>query len=804
MNSAALRTKNTPTILPCFQGNRSTRESAQTSGLHGVQLWMPGEGDSAPSHTLTINGDLVSFKGMASAPSPEPVRTHIESSLKAAGVDRSIADLLASLLCESTFVEADRAAIQGVLAETFVLGAPKSRELDVVTSGPDVTVSQRSAWSSCQVGDIETGQHIARPDLLTVNSGVSFHAGQRASAGVQARPHSWVHATADSPEGARLNNALSADSTLWDCFVDALASGFKEHGVRFERAENLGQQQASNKTGIHTPFHILTIAQHIASFATPQTRNAMLQVSKVLRQGAEKATEHLTITGRCQLVALKARLNQSNHSLKRLDSLSLCGHFTDADLDGLPTTITKLDLRNCRGTTPAGLLRCLKVLASSLTGLDLSCQVPVLDSSFAEALAAVPFERLTVLHLAWNNIGDAGAQALADCMHHSKLTVLDVSGNSIGSTGVRALANSVHLSKLILLDVSRNQIGDPGALALANSKHLSQLNSLNVGFGAIGDAGARALANSKHLSNLTSLELRSNQIGEAGAQALADSKHLSQLRLLNVHDNGIGVAGVQAMANSEHLSQLKLLHVSRNQIGEAGAQALANSGHLANLTSLDLHGNQIGVAGAQALAQSKHLSQLNSLNVGENGIGSAGALALANSGNLANLKSLSLHGNQIGIAGAQALANSEHLSQLNSLNVSYNAIGDTGALELANSEYLTKLTLLDVVENQIGDTGAQALANNKHLFNLTSLNFGYNKIGDTGALALANSNHLSKLTVLDLYCNQIGDAGAQALANSTTMCSLTELNLWVNPFSRAGVLAAVAGAPPSFRTRLRV
>jgi uncharacterized protein (TIGR02996 family) len=187
------------------------------------------------------------------------------------------------------------------------------------------------------------------------------------------------------------------------------------------------------------------------------------------------------------------------------------------------------------------------------------------------------------------------------------------------------------LAGLVALDLKYNELGDAGAEALAKSPHLTNLRKLVLYCNGIGEAGAVALAQSPHLTNLRVLNLEFNGIGDAGAEALAKSPHLTNLRVLNLEFNGIGDAGAEALAKSPHLTNLRELNLRDNRIGKAGAEALAQSPHLTNLRELDLSYNGIGDAGAEALAQSPHLTNLRVLNLEYNRIGDEGAAALKNS-----------------------------------------------------------------------------------------------------------------------------------------------------------------------------
>lgn len=54
---------------------------------------------------------------------------------------------------------------------------------------------------------------------------------------------------------------------------------------------------------------------------------------------------------------------------------------------------------------------------------------------------------LTYLNLSFNNIGDAGARAIAGSIHMKSLTLLILFGNNIGVNGAVAIAESQFLAK---------------------------------------------------------------------------------------------------------------------------------------------------------------------------------------------------------------------------------------------------------------------------------------------------------------------------------------------------------------------
>ena len=57
-------------------------------------------------------------------------------------------------------------------------------------------------------------------------------------------------------------------------------------------------------------------------------------------------------------------------------------------------------------------------------------------------------ENLTSLDLSHNQVGPAGADALASSPHLANLVVLDLNGNPLQVKGLQALARSPHLSRI--------------------------------------------------------------------------------------------------------------------------------------------------------------------------------------------------------------------------------------------------------------------------------------------------------------------------------------------------------------------
>ncbi|MDD9335042.1 MAG: hypothetical protein PV347_03240, partial [Rickettsiaceae bacterium] len=90
---------------------------------------------------------------------------------------------------------------------------------------------------------------------------------------------------------------------------------------------------------------------------------------------------------------------------------------------------------------------------------------------------------LTTLHLAWNLIGNEGAEALAKSENLKNLATLDLQANLIGNKGAEALAKSENLKNLTTLDLQANLIDLQGAKALLKSDNFPNLKFLSFHLG---------------------------------------------------------------------------------------------------------------------------------------------------------------------------------------------------------------------------------------------------------------------------------------------------------------------------------
>jgi hypothetical protein len=252
--------------------------------------------------------------------------------------------------------------------------------------------------------------------------------------------------------------------------------------------------------------------------------------------------------------------------------------------------------------------------------------------------------RSLTLDLSFHGMGPSGARALGRLWDMPCLTFLSLhlTKNNIGDSGVKELVKRKGRTTSlysITLDLCCNQIGDAGASALAGLKDVTSLGILNIDLSDnfVKNSGAMAMADLKNSASLRTLRvlLGGNDVGDVGACALGGLKDLATLRTLtlNLSCNQVGDDGIKGLAE---LKNAVLLHdlnldLSSNQIGDAGAQALAGLGDTTSLGILNLNLNScvIGDVGAQAMARLKDAAALHilKLELGYNRIRDTGVQA---------------------------------------------------------------------------------------------------------------------------------------------------------------------------------
>ena len=195
------------------------------------------------------------------------------------------------------------------------------------------------------------------------------------------------------------------------------------------------------------------------------------------------------------------------------------------------------------------------------------------------------------------NISGNGCQGLfpLDLSENTTLKVLNLSENRIDSSELSYLIQLLQFN-LVTLIFSRNDIGEIGAQYIAEGLLTSSLVVLNLSYNNIGDVGATAIADTLRLNkSLEELNLRDNMIGDSGATSIAQALILnSSLVVLNLSYNNIGDVGATAISQTLILnSSLEVLNLSDNVINDDGNMALVNAFETNNTVS-ELHIYNVG------------------------------------------------------------------------------------------------------------------------------------------------------------------------------------------------------------------
>ncbi len=174
----------------------------------------------------------------------------------------------------------------------------------------------------------------------------------------------------------------------------------------------------------------------------------------------------------------------------------------------------------------------------------------------ASELAAKP-----VVFLGSSKCGDEGAVAVGRALAHPTCAIVSVNMDHCGVTCVGAAALAQGLAKNRTLEelvMSDNEVGDAGAAALAGALNGTNVRCLYLAGNRIGEDGGVALGNmlgeneALQTIYLMGQVKKGGGIGDRGAAAWAGgiAKNRGKFWFVNLNNNGITQDGLEVLRNS--------------------------------------------------------------------------------------------------------------------------------------------------------------------------------------------------------------------------------------------------------------
>ncbi|XP_069757472.1 protein NLRC5 [Narcine bancroftii] len=400
---------------------------------------------------------------------------------------------------------------------------------------------------------------------------------------------------------------------------------------------------------------------------------------------------------------------------------------------------------------------------------------------------------LKELHLCQNNLGDKGAEILAEILQVVRaLRNLSLDATNIGNAGmVTVIGGICRCHSLEELNLSHNELGVESARELGNIlPGLKQLRIIKMA-STVGLTETNNLA--RGLSYCTSLEeinLDSLLLKDSGTQLLAEGiPRMTCLKKLNLKLNSIGCKGAAELATGlKGSTGMVEINLGDNSLEDVGALKLADVlSVMKSLKILKLTRNNITAVGGQELVEAlRHCPSVEEVDLSRNSIGNEAAEKLAKAlPKMPCLKILNLHSCGLDTDGGLSLAQVfMYCPTLMELSLSENNIGTAGIMELGlalrSLKSLKKLSLkLNSIDNSMAANLADGLVCCPAMEEVV---LSWNNISDEGAVRLAEVlPRMRCLRKLDLEGNKIKSAGAEKLANSLRQCSSIEvIRLWKN------------------------
>jgi Ran GTPase-activating protein (RanGAP) involved in mRNA processing and transport len=200
----------------------------------------------------------------------------------------------------------------------------------------------------------------------------------------------------------------------------------------------------------------------------------------------------------------------------------------------------------------------------------------------AKVFRAVPASPLRQLNLAWNHLGPAVGEALAQCLADPgcRLEVLDLRDNHLGSSDVVAaklrdvLGAGSKQERLQEFHLSNNDFNSNSAKQLCNCfEYFQSLRTVSLHCQVLGVNAYSALRRALY-GSIRVLNIGQTGMGDQGVIALADFFFETKVEDVDISGNNIGDAGIRQLLQRPAPQTLKLIDFSFNNIHDGSAQSL--------------------------------------------------------------------------------------------------------------------------------------------------------------------------------------------------------------------------------------
>lgn len=370
-----------------------------------------------------------------------------------------------------------------------------------------------------------------------------------------------------------------------------------------------------------------------------------------------------------------------SHVFARLEALDLSGHEIDDDaiafLVQSPHLVNLRELNLAGNELTAGGLEVLEEQGWEvrLECLDLS-RNQIGDRGARRLAESEVLNELVRLTLDRCEIGPDGADALAGADWFPAIRALSLNDNAIGP-GVRAIAAAG--AELGELRLRNNDLGSAGARAVAGSAPLGGLLILDVSANGLGSEGVRLLGSSPHLTQLAVLDVAFNgmpkEAGLVEPAMTALARFAATLVSLRLDGNPLNTPGVLGLVTEVEWAQLAELGLRHCGINAPALAYLARDGQFPNLTRLALAGNGVDPKGLGQLLAGPFVAGLTHLDLAFNHLLNDGVRLIAKA-DLPWLRWLSLENNHVRGTGFNALIRSQKQPRLVTLRSAGNPLGE--------------------------------------------------------------------------------------------------------------------------------